>query len=72
MRVRPQDGHCSSLRQTDFSSQPIITALQATYVGPLPIQYVHSVVTSQTQLTLAYRCLKLSQRTTGQTAVKGT
>jgi hypothetical protein len=49
--VRPQEGHCSSLPRTDFSSQPIITVLQVTYVGPLPIQYVHSVVTSQTQLT---------------------
>jgi len=38
-RVRPQ-GHCSSLPPTDLSSQPItsITVLQATYVGPLPIQ----------------------------------
>ena len=49
VRVRPQ-GHRSSLPQADFSSQPItnITVLQATYVGRLPIQYVHFVVTSQT------------------------
>jgi len=61
MGVRPQEGrcsslpvgvrtqgHCSSLPQTDFSSQSIITVLQATYVGPMRIQNVHSVVTSQT------------------------
>jgi hypothetical protein len=49
--VRPQERHCSSLPQTDFSLRPITTVLQATYVGPLPIRNVHSVVISQTQFT---------------------
>jgi hypothetical protein len=54
-------GHCSSLPQSDFSSEAIGTVLRAIYVGPLPIQNVHSVVTSQIQFTCVYRRLTLNE-----------